>query len=122
MIEYTVKVFEDRTEWYLGYFLHREDGPAVEYANGNTFWFRNGLRHREDGPAYEGANGWKEWYRNGLLHREDGPAIEYTDGTKEWWMNGVPLSEEEFLKRTCSCEGKVVEIEGKKYRLSLVTM
>ena len=33
--------------------------------------------HREDGPAIEGANGSKYWYLNGKLHREDGPAIEY---------------------------------------------
>ena len=35
MIEYTVKVFGNRTEWYNkngGY--HRENGPAIEYVNG----------------------------------------------------------------------------------------
>ena len=26
--------------------LHREDGPAVEYASGNKYWFKNGKRHR----------------------------------------------------------------------------
>ncbi len=35
------------------------------------------LLHREDGPAVEYSNGEKEWYFNGLLHRVDGPALEY---------------------------------------------
>ena len=68
--------------------LHREDGPAVEYADGSKWWYLNGKLHREDGPAYEGANGDKEWYLNNKLHREDGPAIEFSNGRKEWWVNG----------------------------------
>jgi hypothetical protein len=72
------------SEWRF----HREDGPAVEYANGTKQWWVNGMRHREDGPAIEGADGYKEWYLNGNLHREDGPAIEGADGYKEWYLNG----------------------------------
>ena len=52
---------------------HREDGPAIEYANGNKVWYINDKLHREDGPAVEYANGDKEWYINGKRHREDGP-------------------------------------------------
>ena len=50
--------------WYLNRKLHREDGPAVEYANGDKEWYLNGKCHREDGPAFECANGTKEWYLN----------------------------------------------------------
>jgi hypothetical protein len=50
--------------WYLNRKLHREDGPACEWADGSKFWFLNGQRHRVDGPAYEWANGDKEWYLN----------------------------------------------------------
>ena len=72
--EYTVEVWSDGTkEWYLNGKLHREDGPAIEYADGS-----------------------KEWWLNGDLHREDGPAIEDADGTKEWWLNGEEYTEEEF--------------------------
>ncbi len=67
---------------------HREDGPAIECANGYKAWYINGKRHREDGPAIEYYNGDKRWYRNGELHREDGPAVELDGGTKEWWING----------------------------------
>ena len=42
----------------------------------------------ENGPAVEYANGDKHWYFNGKWHRVDGPAIEYANGNKEWWMDG----------------------------------
>jgi hypothetical protein len=65
MIEYTVKVYPDCTEWFLNGKLHREGGPAVELSDGTRFWFLNGLRHRTDGPAREWANGGREWWLNG---------------------------------------------------------
>jgi hypothetical protein len=80
--------------------FHREDGPALEYADGSKFWFINGQIHRKDGPAIIWAGGNKEWYRNGLLHREDGPAVEYAYGGKSWCLNGALLSEEEWRQQT----------------------
>ena len=74
--------------WWLNGNLHREDGPAVEFADGDNYWLLNGKRHREDGPAIEYADGSKEWWLNDELHREDGPAIEWADGDKEWYLNG----------------------------------
>ena len=35
-------------------------------ANGGKEWFLNGKLHREDGPAIEWADGNKEWFLNGL--------------------------------------------------------
>ena len=95
MKEYKVKVYSDRTEWYnLEDQLHREDGPAMEY-----------------------ENGYKAYYLSGKLHREDGPAIEWGNEYKSYFINGKKLTEEEFNTRTKTCEGKVVEIEGVKYKL-----
>jgi hypothetical protein len=54
--------------------LHREDGPAIERANGNKFWYLNGKPHRVGGPACEYAGVFKSWWLNGRRHREDGPA------------------------------------------------
>lgn len=59
--------------------LHREDGPAIQWANGDKSWYRNGQLHREDGPAIEWADGRKAWYRNGQLIREDGSAVILAD-------------------------------------------
>ena len=96
--EYTVKVYDDRTEWYLNGELHRENGPAIEYADGTKVWHLNGNRHRVDGPA-----------------------VEYADGSKYWYLNGIQYSEadwkKEIEKLNNSCNGRIVEIDGKKYKL-----
>jgi hypothetical protein len=63
--KYEVRVYENRTEWYYEGKLDRDDGPAIEYANGNKYWYKNGKYHRDDGPAFEGANWIKKWYLNG---------------------------------------------------------
>jgi hypothetical protein len=79
--------------------LHREDGPAVEYANGDCMWFLNGQVHREDGPAQEYADGDCMWFLNGQVHREDGPAIEYADGDRVWYWHGELLTFDEWLDK-----------------------
>ena len=121
MKEYKVKVTEKSTKWFnLEGKLHREDGPAVERANGDKEHYINGVRHRENGPAIEWANGRKEYYINGELHREDGPAIEYADGSKHYYINDIQITKEEFENRNKSCIEKIIEIEGVKYKLSKV--
>ena len=117
MIEYTVKAWGNRTEWYLNGKLHREDGPAIEYANGTTHWYQNGKLHRADGPAFERADGYKEWYKNDKRHREDGPATECPSGTKYWYIEGANLTEEEFLQKQKPCSGKKITIDGIEYEL-----
>ena len=99
MQEYTVRVYKDRTVWY-----------------------QNGKLHREGGPAIESANGSKHWYKNGQLHREDGPAVEWANGYKCWYLEGLNYTETQWKARVNpnSCDGKMVEIEGKKYQLKEV--
>jgi hypothetical protein len=112
MIEYTVKVFNNRTEWFNSKNQrHRVDGPACEYADDHAEWWINGKRHREDGPAIEYAFGDKEWWINGQRHREDGPAIEYARGSKSWYLNGEKLSETEFNNRNDVKEYSIEELQ-----------
>ena len=87
------------------------------YDNGSKYWYQHGKRHREDGPAREFSDGSKFWYQHGKRHREDGPACEYANGTKHWYLDNKKLTEQEFNQRMSSCDGKVVEIEDKKYKL-----
>lgn len=78
------------------------------------------IQHRTDGPAIEYTDGDKVWYQNGKCHRTDGPAIECANDIKYWHLEGKQYSEQEFLAKmnpSPSCEGKIVEIEGKKYKL-----
>ena len=65
-------------------------------------------------------NGDKHWYLNGKRHREDGPACEYAGGSKFWYLDGIKLTEEEFNSRQSNCSGKIVEIDGKKYKLQAI--
>jgi hypothetical protein len=142
-ITYTVQVDKHGTKrWHLNDNLHRLDGPAVECVNGSKYWFHDGKRHRTDGPAIEWADGSKEWYVDGKCHRTDGPAIEFAtggkqwyvdgehhrtdgpaiewaDGTKYWYLNGEALTEAQWRKRVAkpNCEGKVVEVDGVRYKL-----
>ena len=87
MIEYTVKVYKD----------------------GSKHWFKDNQLHREDGPALEYANGSKCWYRYDQRHREDGPAIEHSTGNRSWYLNGINITEEEFLRRTSLPELQVIK-------------
>ena len=61
---------------------------------GTIFYYneKNKL-HREEGPAMEFASGTREWYKNGNRHREEGPAREFAGGEKEYWYNNVKYPE-----------------------------
>jgi hypothetical protein len=71
--------------------IKKEYKDRIEY-------FKNGKRHREDGPALEYSNGDEVWYINGQCHREDGPAGVYTNGFKVWYLNDIRYSEEQWLQ------------------------
>ena len=122
MKTYKVQVDDDGTKyWYLNDKLHRDDGPAVELPIGTKKWYLNGNIHRTDGPAVEYADGTKMWFVNGKCHRDDGPAVEYAGGINRWYLNNKEFTETEWRKKTqktkAPCVGKVVEIDGVKYKL-----
>lgn len=71
--------------------LHREDGPAIIYANGSKSWYLKGERHREDGPAITRANGDKLWFLHNKLHRTDGPAAVDAGVIQLWYLNGIQV-------------------------------
>jgi len=71
--------------------FHRDDGPAIIWADGHQEWWVNGQRHRDDGPAVIRDDGTQEWWINGKLHREDGPAIIFASGLLRWFLNGNPV-------------------------------
>ena len=125
-MRYTVVVTKLATYWYKEgtTIAHRLDGPAYEGVNGSKEWWVEGKYHRLDGPAYEGVNGTKFWYKEGKLHREDGPAYIKANGIPDWYLEGKCYTEKEFNEKrnpsSPTCEGKVVEIDGKKYKLNLV--
>jgi hypothetical protein len=50
------------------------DNPKID-ASGNKLWFQHDNIHRDDGPAVEYANGSNEWY----LHNKCLPFDEWID-------------------------------------------
>jgi hypothetical protein len=86
--------------------LHRLDGPAIEWNNGQKEWWQNGELHRLDGPAIECANGTKHWYKDGKLHRIDGPSKELSDGTKQWYKNGRKFKNKDTFFRSLNKKEK----------------
>ena len=113
--------------WKLDGQYHREDGPAVKYADGREFYFLNGKLHREDGPAVKHPDRTEYYYFNGKLHREDGPAVKWPDGTEVYYVNGKKYLKDDFYnefikhkKNVLACENREVIIEGVKYKLTKV--
>ena len=96
-------------QYYLNGNLHNPHGPAFRswYENGQLAseeYRLNGKRHNPNGPAF------RSWYENGQLQYE------------QYRLNGEKLTKEQFENRnqTCDCDGKVIEIDGKKYELKLI--
>jgi len=82
--------------------LHREDGPAAIYNNGEyEVWCLNGQLHRIGGPTKIWSNGSEEWWFDGKLHRLDGPAQEWNSGEKGWRIDGekIPVKSQEEFER-----------------------
>ena len=70
----------------------------VDKYGDKRYYNSEGQRHREDGAAIEFANGDKFWWINNKLHREDGPAIECAIGSKLWLLNSKQVTEETVRK------------------------
>lgn len=65
--------------------------------------------HREDGPAVIYADGEAVWFRHGHKHRDDGPSTIFPDGSVNWCLNGNMYSFEDWLEKAAiSCEQKVM--------------
>lgn len=69
---------------------------VLVYSNGDRRWYLDDLLHREDGPAFEFASGTKHYFLKGRRHRENGPAIEAASGVKKWYLGGVQYTEENW--------------------------
>ena len=85
--------------YYKGGCLHREDGPAVIWPDGNLEWWGNGKTIRGFRPDFYVSfvetetkkKGVAYWIRDDLPHREGGPAyvrLEEEGGGMEWFIDG----------------------------------
>ena len=102
-----IKLLETHTDkdgveqWYKNGKLHRDNGPAVKFANKpdrngllpirSEIWYKNGKKHRDDGPAVKFVDGTEFWYNEGQQHRDNGPAVTYPNGLTRWYHYGVRI-------------------------------
>ena len=83
------------------------EGNFYEYdSNGNLIHYKN-------------SNGYETWYE----YDSHGNLTHYRNSNGgEFWRdsNGKKITKKQFDKLNSSCDGKVVEIDGKKYQLTLI--
>ena len=93
---------------------------SVTVTDNAEYWFKNGRLHRENGPAIQFKDGDNRWYKNGKLHRENGPAVDFPKGyCKKWYVNGTKLTKSQFKswKRAKNYTNKVIELGSKIQKL-----
>jgi hypothetical protein len=75
--------------------MTKTSGKIHKDAQGTLRWYNaKGWLHRDDGPAKIYADGDQEWYINGKVHRLTGPAVITTKGDQYWYVNGVDITQE----------------------------
>lgn len=111
--------------WYYHGKKHREDGPAVLWADGDCDYYQNGHLHRVGGPARCRTSGtdpsthYYFWFQNGKMHREDGPAWIYGADSFQYFVNGKPHRLDGPASRvqtTSHVHDDVYYINGVRYR------
>lgn len=78
---------KEKTSYYFCNLLHRLDGPAIVYENGDKRWYKYGLLHRVGGPAVI-SDDKEEWWVDGKSHQENVPAVKSSYGNKHWYIDG----------------------------------
>ena len=76
------------------------------YTGVREYYNHAGKLHRVEGPAVEYANGDMSWWLNGCRHRIGGPAIEW-DGNKRWFLHGVEYTKQEYYHQLRTLEHTV---------------
>ena len=71
----------------------------VDHRGTRRYFNSNNQLHRENGPAIEYADGSQCWCRDNALHREDGPAVMFVSGRMCWYLYGEELTELGYRKR-----------------------
>ena len=88
--------------------VYTKDSPeGIELTKDERMEFDKSLLHRENNPAIAYADGEQRWYKNGKYHRLDGPAEVYADGEQRWWINDESYSEEDYWNHPLVIEYKI---------------
>ena len=101
--------------------LHEYDsnGKLIHSKNstGCEEWYEYDSNGKE--IHYKDSNGYEWWAEYDI----NGKVIHFKDsiGDEFWYdSNGKNITKKQFDKLNQSCDGKIIEVDGKKYRLTLV--
>lgn len=83
--------------------------PQIDRFGTQKWYDDDGQLHRTDGPAELWPNGDQWWCCCGKMHRTDGPAEIWSDGDVEWWLNDKHYTFGKWLEQVdVSDESKVM--------------
>jgi hypothetical protein len=82
--------------------LHRDNGPARKWVDGNKEYFQHGIYSRSDGPAFVWGKSY-EYIVNGKTHNPHGVALYRAKKVaigmpevKEYWLDGIKVSKQQW--------------------------
>ena len=101
--------------------LHEFDsnGKEIHFKDSDGFEYWREYDSHENLIHFKDSNGYEEWYE----YDSNGNKTHYKDsnGYERWYdSKGNSITKKQFDKLNSSCDGKIVTISGKKYRLTLV--
>ena len=70
--------------------------PVTDHG-GNPDWKQIYELHRINGPAIQWADGDQDWYKLGKRHRTNGPAVTRIGRKPQYWVNGKQVTEFEAI-------------------------
>ncbi len=90
--------------------LHKDDGPAIVWADGTFDWRQNGKPFRADGKPTTESPKYRKWYHHedGAIGRVGGPAFETVTGYREYWLNGQYFDTKSEYDAKCQLLGIAV--------------
>jgi hypothetical protein len=92
---------DGETRYYVAGKLSRTDGPAlIKNAGQHQEWWYQGRQHRLSGPAYI-SDDYESWFRDHKLHCVTGAAVRFRNGIDQdqWWIQGTELKFRTWLSR-----------------------
>ena len=94
-------------------------GKVIHSKHSNGFKSWREYDSHGDLTHYKHSNGDERWYE----YDSHGKLIHFksSNGDEIWYdSNGTEITKKQFDKLNQSCDGKIIEVDGKKYRLTLV--
>ena len=95
------------------------NGNEIHYKNSNGYEWWSEYDINGKLIHFKNSTGCEEWYE----YDSNGNEIHFkdSDGYERWYdSKGNSITKEQFDKLQASCDGKIIEVDGKKYRLTLI--